>query len=229
MEKNQIELLDLGNIEIGEKFINCENYVGTFYTNNLKIYEFNENYNMTLTNYFTTDTFIKDIDFNKKYKNIILTCCSDDNIKLYKISNQNNNEIISILEGNYIRQAQARFNPVFENLVISSDGKIIELWDITKYLNLKSLPSKESIRNLKWDITGNFYGYISDTTNNIMIGNMENNNISRIIDKTIKNYEFKNNKELITFHINNSLKILDIRKCSDPINTIDNFPVEFAL
>ena len=228
MEKNPIELLNLGRIEIGKKFVNCENYIGTFYTNTLKIYEFNQNYDMTLINSFSTDTFIKDIDFNNKYKNIILTCCLNDHIKLYKISNQDNNEIISILEGNSTYLEQARFNPVFENLVVSSDGKIIELWDITKYLNLKTVSSKENIINLKWDIRGNFYAYIYDI-NGIIIGNMENNNIFRIVDKTIKNYEFKNNKELITFHTNDSLKIWDIRKCSNPINIIENFPVEFEL
>ena len=68
-----------------------------------------------------TGKFITNIDFNSKYKDILLTIPANDYIKLYNISNQNNFEIVSLLNGESTKNAHySKFNPVYENLIISS-------------------------------------------------------------------------------------------------------------
>ena len=65
----------------------------------MTIFELTERFNMLLINSFKTDKYIADIDFNPKYKNILLSIPNYDYLELCKISEQDNYEVISILKG----------------------------------------------------------------------------------------------------------------------------------
>ena len=80
-------------------FKNCKNYIGSFKDQTINIFELTENFNILLKNSIKTNKYIADIDFNPKYKNILLSIPNFDYMELCKISEQDNYEVISILKG----------------------------------------------------------------------------------------------------------------------------------
>ena len=73
----EIDMIRIEKQKIGatERIINFENYIGTFFRDTINIFELNENLDINLKNSFTTGKVITNIDFNSKYKNILLTIC----------------------------------------------------------------------------------------------------------------------------------------------------------
>ena len=92
-------------IGAAKRIINIENYIGTFFRDTISIFELNDNLDINLKNSFSTGKFITNIDFNSKYKDILLTILANDYIKLYNISNPNNFEVISVLNGESTKDA----------------------------------------------------------------------------------------------------------------------------
>ena len=212
-----IEIKKIEKQKIGtKKIINFENYIGTFFKNKIEIFELNDNLDINLKNSFSIGNIIENIEFNSKYKDIILTIPINDYIKLYKNSNQANNEVISILNGKSTKNARyAKFNPTNENLIISSKNKIIDIWDITKYINLKNIELDNIIYDLTWDNSGNYFGYIKGFEE-LNICDNENKNIITMSANNIKRFEFINSEGLITFHDDNVIKKWDIRNYKNP-------------
>ena len=160
MEPKEKEILiEINNIQkkriaIAKRFINCENYIGLFLGDTINIFELSENLDISPKSSISTGNFIENIDFNHKYKDILLSISSDDYMKLYKITEQNNFEVISTFNGPNSKSAKhAKFNPVNENLIISSKTKIIDIWDVTRYTNIMNIQNKDIIYDLKWDTT----------------------------------------------------------------------------
>ena len=209
--------------------INFQNYIGTFFRDKIKIFELNDNLDINLKNSFSTGKVIENIDFNGKYKDILLIIPANDYIKLYNISNQNNFEVISILNGESTKDAHyAKFNPTNENLIISSKDKIIDIWDINKYTNIRNIQSENIIYNLAWDISGNYFGYIKDLKG-LNICDNYNKNIITIDSDSINSFEFINNQDLITFHDDCSIKKWDIRYYNKPKLEIKDVYADYEL
>ena len=206
----------------------CKNYIGSFFEDSINIFELTENLDIQLKSSLSTEWPITNIDFNYKYKDILLSCSSYDYIKLYNISAQNNFEIISTLHGlNSKGTHYAKFNPTKENLIISSKGKIIDIWDVTKYTNIKSITTQKSVYKLAWNITGNFFGYIN-RTEGLNIRDKENI-IFSICANDLKNFEFRKNEDIITFHFKDVIKIWDTRKYSQPKFEFKDLPLSYEL
>ena len=113
-----IEMIRIEKQKIGtfRRIINFENYIATSFRDLINIFELNDNLDINLKTSFSTGKFITNMDFNSKYKDILLTIPANDYIKLYNISYQNNFEVISILNGERTKDAHyAKFNPVYEN------------------------------------------------------------------------------------------------------------------
>lgn len=226
IEMSRIEKQKIGRTE---RIINFENYIGTFFRYTIKIFELNDNLDINLKNSFSTGKTIKNIDFNSKYKDILLTIPANDYIKLYNISNQNNFEVISILNGESTKDAHyAKFNPTNENLIISSKDKIIDIWDVNKYTNIKNIQSEKIIYNLTWDISGNFFGYIKDLKG-LNICDNDNKNIITIDADSINAFEFINSQDIITFHNDSVIKKWDIRYYNKPKLEIKDLSVDYEL
>lgn len=226
IEMSRIEKQKIGRTE---RIINFENYIGTFFRDMIKIFELNDNLDINLKNSFSTGKPIKNIDFNSKYKDILLTIPANDYIKLYNISNQNNFEVISILNGESTKDAHyAKFNPTNENIIISSKDKIIDIWDITKYTNINNIQSEKIIYNLAWDISGNYFGYIKGLKG-LNICDNDNKNIIAIVTDNVDGFEFINSQDLITFHNDSVIKRWDIRYYNKPKLEIKGLSVDYEL
>ena len=228
MEIIKVKKIFTNEEEKAEKLINCDNYIGTLKDNNIFIYELNDDLNINLKTSISCNSHIGDIDFNHKYKNLIISSYVNDYLKLWKISDQGKNEIISTLKTSSKCCNHVKFNPKFEKILISSSANKIQIWDITKYTNITDIPIK-SLKILKWDVLGIYFAYL-ENKEQISIHNLDNElNIFTIKDKYIKNFEFKNNSELLTFHDDNTLKIWDIRNYTQLIKTFSNIPYKYGL
>ena len=205
------------NIRGITNFKSCKNYIGSFKDQTINIFELTERFNMLLINSFKTDKYIADIDFNPKYKNILLSIPNYDYLELCKISEQDNYEVISILKGpNSQGSKYAKFNPVDENKIISSKADIIDIWDVTKYINIMNTKAKGIVNDLKWDNFGHYFGFIDDSKY-LNIFNLENKKISSIKANNFMGFEFRNNEDdIISFHDDKTIKIWDKRYCSNP-------------
>lgn len=226
IEMSRIEKQKIGRTE---RIIKFENYIGTFFRDTIKIFELNDNLDINLKKSFSTGQVIKNIDFNSKYKDILLTIPANDYIKLYNISNQNNFEVISILNGESTKDSHyAKFNPTNENLIISSKDKIIDIWDITKYTNIMNIQSEKIIYNLTWDISGNYFGYIKGLKG-LNICKNDIKNIIAIDTDNINAFEFINSQDIITFHNDSVIKKWDIRYYNKPKLEIKGLSVDYEL
>ena len=205
------------NIRGITNFKSCKNYIGSFKDQTINIFELTESFNMFLINSFKTDKYIADIDFNPKYKNILLSIPNYDYLELCKISEQDNYEVISILKGpNSQGSKYAKFNPVDENKIISSKADIIDIWDVTKYINIMNTKAKGIVNDLKWDNFGHYFGFIDDSKY-LNIFNLENKKISSIKANNFMGFEFRNNEDdIISFHDDKTIKIWDKRYYSNP-------------
>ena len=227
MEDCEIDINKISKkkIPVTQSIINSQNYIGTFFKDIIDIYELNENLELKLITSYPTNIKIGNIDFNPKHKEIILSTHPNDYIKLWYIPGNNTLEMKSILKGkNSISPDYAKFNPINENLIISSGSKVIDIWDITKYISLNNLSTEKYIFDLKWDLTGNYFGYIHGA-NEFQINDKDCNKLFKISLDDLLYIEFKNNFELITFHTDQSVKIWDIRNYSIPKiqKTIDKY------
>ena len=230
LQKPEIEINKVlkQKIEDAKGIACCKNYIGSFFEDSINIFELTENLDIQLKSSLSTEWPITNIDFNYKYKDILLSCSSYDYIKLYNISDQNNFEIISTLHGlNSKGTHYAKFNPTKENLIISSKEKIIDIWDVTKYTNIKSITTQKSVYKLAWNITGNFFGYIN-RTEGLNIRDKENI-IFSICANDLKNFEFRKNEDIITFHFKDVIKIWDTRKYSQPKFEFKDLPLSYEL
>ena len=226
LQKTEIEINKVLKRKIGyaQGITCCKNYIGSFYRNKINIFELTENLDIQQKSSFSARKYISNIDFNYKYNDILLSGSSYDYIKLYKISEQNNFEIISTLNGLNSNGAQyAKFNPTKENLIISSKENIIDIWDVTKYTNIKSITTQGDFNNLAWNITGKFFGYFNDIEG-LNISDKENIIIS-IYANDLINFEFRKNEDIITFHFGDVIKIWDNRNYSQPKLEFKDLPV----
>ena len=201
-----------------QSIINCQDYIGIFLQNFIEIYELNENLDIKLKHSITDKVNFGTIDFNHKYKDILLSTSPYDYIKLWKIPSINSPEVICTLNGPNSNGCEyAKFNPMDKNLIISSKLNNIDLWDITKYINKNSMKTTGNIYSLKWDLTGDYFGYFLGRRElNINYADDINNNIININHNDIKSFEFKNNNELITFHRGQIVKTWDFRNSKHP-------------
>ena len=88
MEIIKVKKIFTNEEEKSEKLINCDNYIGTLKDNNIFIYELNDDLNINLKTSISCNSHIGDIDFNHKYKNLIISSYVNDYLKLWKISVQ---------------------------------------------------------------------------------------------------------------------------------------------
>ena len=198
-------------------FNSCKNYLGTFKDKTINIFELTESLNMHLKNSIDTGINISNIDFNPRYKNILLSIPTFHCLELCKISELNNYEVISILKGANSKGAKyAKFNPVDENKIISSKDDIIDIWDVTRYINIMNTKANGIVNELKWDNFGHYYGYI-DGSKCLKIYSLENKNIASINTNNFMGFEFRNNEnDIISFHDDKTIKIWDKRNYSVP-------------
>ena len=193
----------------------CKKCLGAVDDEWINIYDLTDNLNIYLKNKINANKVISNIDFNPKYQDVILSIPHEENLELCKISESDSYDVISILNGPNSKGAQyAKFNPNDENKIISSKYKIIDIWDITKYINIKSIKTGEIVNHLKWDISGNYFGYYN-YIKGLNISDMENKNTISIDVKDLTGFEFRNNQDIISFHRDNSIKIWDIRKYNE--------------
>ena len=213
----EIENIVKQTIHDANQIISCKNYIGTFCDKNINIYKLDDNLDIMEINNISSKNIILDIDFNYKYKDILLSVPINENMKIYKILSNKKPEVICTLKGDSsIITNKAKFNPYYENIIVSYEPNTIDFWDINKYISTKTIKLNESISNLKWDISGNYFAYI-DNLKSVCISDIESySKIDLKINETIC-FEFKNNYEIITFHKNKNIKIFDIRNFSKPI------------
>ena len=210
-------------ISKAQKFISCDNYVGAYYEDIIKLYEISEDFDLQLKGTSKDISRINDIDFNHSYKDLIISA-TNNFMKLWKVSSNSSNknlEKICLLNGQEKIVYFSRFNPKFDNILISSSDNNIELWDITKYTNVNYISTNLEVTALKWNASGEYYGYILDN-NELKINDMDNNILTNN-EKYIDNFEFIDNLKYVTFHSNNCLKIWDIRKPVSPFKEIKSF------
>ena len=88
-------------ISKAQKFISCDNYVGTYFRNIIRIYEINEGFDLQLKGTSKDISRINDIDFNHSYKDLIISA-TNNFMKLWKVSSNSSNknlEKICLLNG----------------------------------------------------------------------------------------------------------------------------------
>lgn len=206
-------------------------YLGAFYKNMFKIYNINpQDFSLTLDKSFRCNTNINYLDFNPDYSEILMSALDDGDIKLYNISDQiNYNKEISIFRGHSSSVKFASFNPEKSNIVVSSDNNCIKLWDISQYSHEFNIVHKNNIDNLKWNYSGDKYGYINKGYE-LIINRTENN-----IDLFTIKYKYKDNysyikdflfigyHRLLTFH-DEFINIWDMTNTIKPINS---YSIEF--
>ena len=231
MEEKYYEIEKIAKQKIcqADQIISCKNYISTLYKKNINIYEMDENLDFRKIGDISSSNTILDFDFNYKYRDILLTVPNHENIKIYKILNNEKPEVICTLNRyDSIIPNNANFNPFYENVIVSYEPNTIDFWDINKYIGINTIKFNEIISNVKWDISGNYFGYIKNLQT-VIINNMgANMNIDLKIND-IRCFEFKNNYEIITFHQNNDVKIFDIRNYSKPKLEMNNIKFNFEI
>ena len=211
-------------ISKAQKFISCDNYVGAYYEDIIKLYEISEDFDLQLKASSQDISPINDIDFNHSYKNLIISA-TDNYMKLRKLSSNKNLEEICLLNGQEKNVLFSKFNPKLDNILISSGYKNIELWDITKYTNVNYISTNLKAKALKWNASGEYYGYIHDNKE-FKINDIDNNILTND-EKYIDNFEFIDNLKYVTFHSNNCIKIWDIRNSISPLKEIKSFDCNY--
>ena len=190
-----------------------DKYLITSLSNYIDIYNLNENIQINFLNSIISNSSqkITNMDFNPDYPEVFLSSFTDGKIKIWNINKlgKNSNKEICIINAHETQVGNSLFNPVYGNIVISSDSKSIKLWDITKYIYSKNIINQENIDNLQWDSTGEYFGYINDGKELII---KERNNYNTIfsINGNINNFLFKSHNEIITF-TENSIEYWDNR------------------
>ena len=149
---------------IQSMIITNSNYLSCVFNSQMKIYNLSLKENDFSLNYKTSidcDNYVNYINFHPKYPQLLLSSLWNSEIKLWQIPDENIEcKVKCIFKGHTDSVKYAIFNPVDDNLIISSDNNYIKLWDITKYIHLDNI-HQESIIDLQWNITGNYYGFIN--------------------------------------------------------------------
>ena len=203
-----------------------DKYLITSISNYIDIFNL-ENLEIKYMNSITLDEsqIITNMDFNQNYPEIILSSFNDGNINLWKINDLDNNsykEIFSI-KAHETNVKYSLFNPIYGNLILSSDNKNIRLWDITKYIYSYNILTQGKISELQWDITGDYYGYISNNSE-LIIRELNNYKTTISIKDNLNKFIFKSNNEILTFS-EKTIKNWDIRNTKKALNEkIFNLP-----
>ena len=208
--------------EIQSMIITNSNYLSYIFDSQVEIYNLSLNDNDFSLNYKTSidcDNYVNYINFHPKYPKLILSSFKNSEIKLWQIPDENTEcEEKCIFKGHSDSVQYAIFNPVDDNLVISSDNNYIKLWDITKYIHLNNF-HQESIENLQWNTTGNYYGFINKNFEGLSIHEKKSSKTIFSIEEKIKKFYFISENELLTFNYNNTIKKWRINN-NNPTDTI---------
>ena len=190
-----------------------DKYLITSLSKYIDIYDLKENLDIKYKKSIISkkSQYITNLDFNPDYPELFLSSHSDGNIKIWNINDLGNdsNKEFSIIKAHDSSVENSLFNPIYGNIVISSDLQNIKLWDLTKYIYSQTILNQTNITNLQWNETGEYYGYIN---NDIELIIREKNNYKKIISikENLKNFLFKSHNEIFTFS-KNSIKLWDIR------------------
>ena len=189
-----------------------DKYLITSLSNYIDIYNLEANFGINYRKSIISKSYqeIVNLDFNPNYPELFLSSFTDGNIKIWNINDLDNNynKEFSIIKAHDIVVKNCLFNPIYGNIVISSDFQNIKLWDLTKYIYSQKILNQKDIVNLQWDTTGEYYGYINNGSELII---RERNNKKIIsIKEDLKNFLFKSQNEIVTFS-ENSIKLWDIR------------------
>ena len=129
----EIENIVKQTINDANQIISCKNYIGTFYDKNINIYKLDDNLDIMEINKISSKNIILGIDFNYKYKDILLSVPINENMKIYKILSNKKPEVVCELKGDSsIITNKAKFNPCYENIIVSYEPNTIDFWDINK-------------------------------------------------------------------------------------------------
>ena len=214
--------------EFNPKIKSNNKYLGTFSDSMIKIFNLNpQDFSLTLDKSFRCNNKINYLDFNPDYPEILMSALDDGDVKLWNISNQENyNKEISTFKGHSSSARFALFNPTESKIVVSSDNNNIKLWDINQYSHEYNIIHKNNIDKLKWNYSGDKYGYINKDCE--LIVNKKDNNIDLFTIKYkdkyknnyfyIKDFIFKGERGIITFH-DDRINIWDMTNTIEPINT----------
>ena len=222
--------------EVAKKFGKCDSiiksnrkYLGTFNNDKINIYNLNyPSFNLTVENSISCIEKINNIDFNPEYPQIIMSALNDGDVKLWNISDKaNNNKEICIFKGHSSYVIYALFNPEFSNMVISSDKNNIKIWDITKYLHYYDVIHEDKIESLKWNFSGDKYGYIDNNSKLVINETRKNKGLLEIHEnnkKDLNDFIFEGYHDIITFQ-NNRINRWDMRKFDEPVKTYENIDI----
>ena len=201
-----------------------DKYFGIFSDNIINIYSLNPpNFILTPEKTIRCDYSVNYLDFNPDYPEIIISALYDGDVKLWNISNKENNNEICTFKGHYSSVQFSLFNPKISTNVISSDKNSIKLWDLNKYTHEYNIFLKNNIKKLKWNISGDIFGYINSDYE-VIINKRENDKDLFIIkDKKIyiNDFIFKDENKVITFH-DDRINIWDKRNTTSPYITYYN-------
>jgi WD40 repeat protein len=139
-----------------------DKYFDTFSGTNINIYNLNpSHFYLTPEKTITCNDSINNLDFNPDYPEIILSALYDGIVKLWNISNKENKNEICSFKGHNSSVKFALFNPKVNTIIISTDKNNIKLWDINEYSHEYNIIHKNNIEKLKWDFSGDKFGYIN--------------------------------------------------------------------
>jgi len=199
-------------------------YFGIFSDNIINIYNLNPpNFFLTPEKTIISNYSVNYLDFNPDYPEIIISALYDGDVKLWNISNKENNNEICTFKGHYSSVKYCIFNPKISTNVISSDKNSIKLWDLNEYTHEYNIFLKKDIKELKWNFSGDIFGYINSDYE-VIINKRENDKDLFIIkDKKlfINDFIFKDENKVITFH-DDKINIWDIRNTTSPNITYYN-------
>ena len=208
--------------DIRSMIISNQNYLSYICKDIVDIYNlYQNNFDLKYKTSIYFDNYVNHINFNPNYPQLLLTSLQNSEIKLWQISGSNEKcEEKCVFKGhsNYVQYGL--FNPIFDNLIISSDNNNIKLWDITKYINVANF-RQQSIKNLQWDTTGKYYGFINKNFKGLSINEKKDNETIFSIEEKINDFIFIKEDELLTFN-NNIIKKWNIKQNNNkPIQTFD--------
>ena len=210
-------------------------YLGAFNNNEITIYNLNHpSFNLAVENSITCTEMVNYIDFNPKYPQIILSALYNGDVKLWNISNkENKDKEICVFKGHSSYVKYALFNPEFSNTIISSDNKNIKIWDVNKYSHNLNVIHEDIIDKLKWNYSGDKFGYINNkcklAINEIKEDKEKDKHKSLLQiheqkENYINDFIFEGYHDIIVFY-ENRVKRWDMRKFNEPVKTYENFDI----
>ena len=198
-----------------------DKYLITSFSNYIDIFNL-KNLEIKYMNSISLDEsqIITNMDFNPNFPEIILSSFSDGNINLWKINDDSDNNSykeICTIKAHETNVKNSLFNPVYGNLIISSDNKNIRLWDITKYIYSYNILTQGKTSDLQWDTTGKYYGYINNNSE-LIIRELNNYQTTISIKDNLNKFLFKSDNEILTFS-EKAIKSWDFRNTKKALNS----------